>query len=231
MKTLNQFFKLKPLQQCESILRSFFWQSVSSYRVALSSLQNLHLRPVLHAIQGFLAGLSAINKTLEANIRIYLGLWIILVVAPVSSVAYQFMPTAKDFSWYYHSWFTFFYMIGLELFLLFTLIGIFLLFPANSRRAYFLIIPMGQTLAKLFILITATSNNDIHAIVPVRLIIEMAVCSAPILFSFNYLMDRQFHKLDGIKARIDGLGNLMKSEYSALMESEQKKLKDFQTKY
>jgi hypothetical protein len=151
------------------------------------------------------------------------------------------------------------FFIGPELFLLFTLSGIFFLFPTNSRRAYFLVIPMGQTLAKLFIFITATSNNEIHAIVPVRLIIEkaklrscggvkvellstqsaistysiffMAVCMAPILFSFNYLMDRQFHKLDGIKARIDGLRSLMKSEYSALMESEQKKLKDFQTKY
>ena len=82
-----------------------------------------------------------------------------------------------------------------------------------------------------FILITATSNNDIHAIVPIRLIIEMAVSVAPVLFLFNYLMDRQFHKLDGIKARIDGLRSLMKSEYSSLMESEQKKLKDFQTKY
>jgi hypothetical protein len=50
------------------------------------------------------------------------------------------------------------FFIGPELFLLFTLSGIFFLFPTNSRRAYFLVIPMGQTLAKLFIFITATSN-------------------------------------------------------------------------
>lgn len=30
---------------------------------------------------------------------------------------------------------------------------------------------------------------------------------------------------------MDGLGGLMKSEYSAMMESEQKKLRDFQNQY
>jgi len=42
------------------------------------------------------------------------------------------------------------FFIGPELFLLFTLSGIFFLFPMNSRRAYFLVIPMGQTLLKDF---------------------------------------------------------------------------------
>lgn len=227
MKTFIQFFNLtKPLHLCESTLRSFFSPSEQSLPVGLSSQQKSQSLPgrVLHAIRGFLAGLRAISRTLEGNLRIYLGLWLMLVVAPISGVVYQFMPTAKDFTWFYHSWYTFFYMIGPELFLLFTLIGIFFLFPSNSRRAYFLAIPLGQTLAQLFTLVVAQSNNDIHATVPLRLVVEMTVCALPVLFLFNYLMDRQYHKLDGIKARIDGLGGLMKSEL-------QKKLRDFQNQY
>jgi len=37
--------------------------------------------------------------------------------------------------------------------------------------------------------------------------------------------------LNQFLVRIDGLRSLMKSEYSALMESEQKKLKDFQKQF
>lgn len=228
MKTLNQFFKLKPLLLCGRLLYSL---RLSLWLPVLSFMQinaNQPLAPVFREVR---AGLNAFGKTSEANTRLYFGLGV-LIAAPLLSVVYLVFPEhGGDRAWYHFNYYHLFYLIGPELFLLFTLSGIFFLFPTNSRRAYFLVIPMGQTLAKLFIFITATSNNEIHAIVPVRLIIEMAVCMAPILFSFNYLMDRQFHKLDGIKARIDGLRSLMKSEYSALMESEQKKLKDFQKQF
>jgi hypothetical protein len=86
-------------------------------------------------------------------------------------------------------------------------------------------------LAKIVCLYTATKNADIFQAVPIEITVAMTLSALVMLLTFNWLMDRQYHKLDGIKCRVDSLKAMIKSEWAVYLESEQKKLKDFQTKY
>lgn len=163
------------------------------------------------ALRDLLAGLDAISKTLDVNRRIYWGLGSMGVVAPLSACVYLlFDRTVEDEAWYHLNYFHFFFLIGPHLFQFFCLIGAFLLFPENSKRAFTLIIPTGYVLAKILWLSSVTSNAEFWAVVPAAFVLTGFLISAVLFLMLNWLTWRQFHGADAYDARLKGIYRVSK---------------------
>lgn len=178
-----------------SLLRGYMWLLAAMY----SALQDLRLG--LHALAGSLS-----------NRRIYLGLILMLVVAPLFGVGYQLFDLRSGIdrigqpgAWYYINNFYLFFELCPHIALVTILTGIFFLFPENSRRAYFLIIPAGYHLAKILWLLTVDSNEDFYRIVPSSFLVIGSLFAFVHFLTFNWLMSLHFHKREGVIARILGI--------------------------
>lgn len=175
------------------------------------------------------------SLTLQANRRIYASILLMLVIAPLTSVAYLLFDRKEIVEgWYYTNLFFFLYVMGPKLSEVFILTGIFILFPADSRRAWVLVIPLGLTASKMLWLSTVSSNEEFHQVVPMFFVVAAALISIVWLFTFNWLMHRQFHQFDALCKRIllikDATAVPAETRL-ALMEPEVEKLRDFHKQY
>lgn len=201
----NKFSPPNQLSRCE---KSWYFSLLECFHGAfilpLRSLP-IHPRNVRHARQALHAGLAAVSTTR----RIYLGLALILVAAPLSGAAYQlFDITVIDHSWYYRTYFDFFLILGPYLTICLCLIGTSLLFPQDSVRAYFLLPPLALYVSKILWLCVAESNNDFNAFwqaIPYYFFLTGAIIAFTLIFTFNFLMTLHFHKREGTIARILGI--------------------------
>lgn len=131
---------------------------------------------------------------------------IMLVVAPLTGVAYQlFDRSVKVEGWYYVNYYYLFFVLTPHLTLLTVLTGVFLLFPQDSKRAFFLIIPAGWHMAKIFWILTIGSNEDFYRLVPSSFFVLGGLAATVWLFTFNWMMSLHFHKRAGHLARAEGI--------------------------
>lgn len=163
-----------------------------------------------------------------------------LLVAPLSGIAYQFLdPKASVqwlwWKWYYSNAYYLFFTVGPHLSDLMIYTGLFLLFPADSRRAWFLVIPTGLTMSKILWLGTVTTNEQFHQIVPLFFVVVAGLIAVVWLFTFNWLMHRQFHEFDSICKRIlqivDASGVVDAKTQIEMIAPETEKLRTFHNKY
>ncbi len=199
------------------------------------------------------AGLSVMGKTLSCNSRLYCGLVLLLVVAPLtncfyllfdSSVGFPLTPEViaaykaglpPDGQWYYVNWHFFFSGMGPHIFVITSLIGVFLLFPVNNLVSYSIAVPLSYEVGKVFWLTTVTTDAEFNQVAPGAFILLALLLVGVCMLSFRFWMDRKFHKYDGICKRIEGLkklkGLMDESERLALLDNEYSALRSFQTKF
>lgn len=198
----NKFSPNQPLQ-CEKS-----WYSLLLLRLhgAFTSLsQTLTNAP---AVQELRVGLHVLADA-TSNKRVYLGLMLLLVVTPMSGVGYQlFDKHVHVEGWYYVNNFYLFLVLCPYISVVTALTGIFFLFPENSKRAYFLIIPAGYHVGKILWLITVDSNEDFYRTVPSTFWLLGALAAFVWLFTSNYLMGLHYHLHDGFVARVAGVVEL-----------------------
>jgi hypothetical protein len=197
--TSNQFFKLwESTSKSTSDQSSWSPSFLRSLAFTLTSLTALVTREVS-------AGLRAATKA-TTNTRLYTGVFLMLVVAPASGLAYNLFDYRVEIEgWYHANYWNLLFVIGPHIASLFMVTGVFLLFPQLSKRAYFLAAPAGYHIGKIIWIVLADSNEAYYRLVPVT-VYAMAICMAILwLLTFDWLMGLHYHKSEGNRARMEGV--------------------------
>lgn len=239
MKTIFSTYNNKPLQ-CEntlsnsSSLRFLQWvHGVSSWVARMTkSLRSM----IVRALKDQLVGLRALVMTSTANGRIFLGLGLMGVVAPLAGCAYMiFNRTEYVAGWYHVNYFHLFYLLGPHLFELVCLMGVFFLFPQGSKRAYLIAIPYGYVLAKVCWLCQVNSNPELWQLVPASFILGGMAISVVMLKIMNWLTWRQFHVVDSFDKRLDGIyqiaGDIPAEKVKSMFLETWRLKREFNSKY
>lgn len=249
MKTLFnvQHFKqlLKWLGELSSWRSCLLWLSLLRSAVRRSLLNPA---TVSKAVQ---IGLRAISRTWKVNHRFIIAVVFMLVLAPVAGIIYhafdrkavmvlfegQHFYDAYGVRWdqWYHKNLFFFFMVqGPHIAQTLFFIGIFFLFPENSRRAYFLIIPLAISISKILWLCMVNSNDEFYATPGFYYMIVAAAVAWLLLSTFNYLVHRKYHWFDALCTRVitlakdKSLDPELRNQY---LEQEAEKLRVFNQQY
>lgn len=195
--------------KCERTFASGFWRSswrsLSKWclRLNLRSLLTLARARVSREAAAFLGAL----RLATSNNRTYLGLLLICCAGPLSGVAYLQLNPAfiEGTTWYYNSLYWLFYVLCPHIQVVLTVTGAFLLFPQDSKVAYFLAIPAAYHTAKIMWLIQVTTDQEIRQAMPYGFWIAGGSGAILWLFMFDYFMTLHFHKRAGSYARAEGV--------------------------
>ena len=216
----------------------FSWQWLWALGHSMRALMNRWSRQFVHAGKGVAAGLAALPLTIssQVNRRIYVGLGLMGVVAPLSSCFYMvFDRMAFDETWYHANYFHFFLLLGPSFFILFCLMGTFLLFPQGSMRAYLLAIPAGFTIGKILWLALVTSNHEFYRVVPQSFLLHGISISLVLFITLDWFTWRKFHREDAFEARLDSLAtnadHFEDAKFKSMFKSVWREKKEFQSKY
>lgn len=230
----NQFTQPNQLTQCGKFW-SFSWLLRLPSVLTKGELSGQTRQFVHRARWAALAGLHAV----DTNRRIYLGLFLILVVAPLSGATYQlFDITAVDRSWYFRTYFDFFLVLCPNICLCFSFVGASLLFPQDSHKAYFLLPPLTLYVTKiLWLCIVVKSNDEFNGfwqIIPYYFFITGGIVAFTLIYTFNFLMTLHFHKREGHIARIIGIiqaPGIAPAKQVEIARKEIARLQEFKSKY
>lgn len=146
------------------------------------------------ALRATLATLRALVTEVNSNDRLFVGLVLLLVVAPVSSKAYVFFEgQAVDRNWFHTNYYYLFINLGPTLKDFFGLLGIFFLFPARVKVSYIISAPLGFTAADLLNKYYATSNAEFVS-TPSFLITSLLIgLLLGVLLSADYFLYKHHH--------------------------------------
>lgn len=223
-------------ERCESTSSSSFWRWPSGFAWRSSLVRKSRSRStsVVRAAQ---AGLAALSRTVNVNHRLVVAVVFMLMLAPAASICYLPFDRSVKSDWYYVN--NFYLLLTLAPFITQACIsiGIFFLFPAGSKRSYFLSIPLALAIAKILWLLTVNSNEDYYSIVPTFFLVVAGLIALLTLFTFDWLTARKYHGFDAICHRIEHIINARKrkliSEEQAdeLLAQENHRLKTFHQQY
>jgi hypothetical protein len=208
MKTLT-FFKLKkPLGKWESVLSCLLyslWQLPQpGFVYGLALMKKLRLW-IVHVSKAAHAGLVALMMAATANRRIYVGLGLMFVAAPLSYCWYALFEGApRIHGWYHVNYFHLFFLIRFQLAFSVFFIGLYHYLP-QDKRTKLLSIPLGFLFMSIVVNIIAKSNDDIHRIGSLSLWAAGVCLSLVLFFGLDYLVWRKFHRADAFEKRLDGI--------------------------
>lgn len=206
MKTLT-FFKLKrPL--CERALSNllfWLWQLPQpGVAFGLVRMKKLLLM-IAHASKEVSVGLRALLLAATVNNRIYVGLILMFVAAPLSYCWYALFDRAHHIhDWYHVNYFHLFFLIRFQIAFSVFFIGLYHYLP-QDKRTKLLSIPLGFLLMSIAVNVMATSNEDIWRMADLQLF-GAGICFALVLFfGVDYFVWRKFHRADAFEKRLDGI--------------------------
>lgn len=161
-------------------------------------------------VQGASASLLALVKSTVANKRLFVGLVLMGIVAPLSGCIYMlFDQTVKIEDWYYLNNFYLFLVLGPFIKDVVICIGVYHAFPNKSKRALLLAVPMGFSIAKIIWLYTINSHDEFYSIPPGHIVFVGILVSVVILMSIEWFAWRWAHRTRAFDSRLDGLDNIV----------------------
>ena len=151
------------------------------------------------------AGLVALVMATTVNRRIYVGLALMIVVAPLSYCWYALFDRAHHIvGWYHVNYFHLFFLIRFQIAFSVFFIGLYNYLPRDPRTKV-LAIPLGFLFMSIVVNVIATSNPDIWSIADLSLFGAGICLSLVIFFGLDYFVGRKFHRADAFDKRIDGI--------------------------
>jgi hypothetical protein len=210
MKTTNHFFKLKqPL--CESVLSNLLyslWQLPQPgivYGLALTRKFLQWIAPVFKEVH---AGLVALMMAATVNRRIYVGLMVMFVGAPLSYCWYALFEGAPRIpGWFHVNLYHLLFLIRFQIAFAVFFIGLYHYLP-QDRRTKLLSIPLGFLFMSIVVNIMAKSNDDIHRIANLSIWAAGVCLSLVLFFGLDYFVWRKFHRADAFEKRLDGIAEI-----------------------
>lgn len=187
-----------------------FWLSGLRLHGEYISIILNRLRNLAAAGRDVLTTLNALVLATSANKRLYVGFGFIGIVAPLAGCMYLlFDRTVVDVEWYHLNNFYLLLLLGPFITGVFMCIGVYLLFPNGSKRAYTLALPMGYLIGKIIWLYQIESNDEFYQITPVNIILVGVLISTVIMFLSEWLTWRWSHRIRAFKCRRDNLDNIV----------------------
>jgi hypothetical protein len=188
-----------------------FW--LSGLRLPGGFILLNHLQTLVAAVKVAATGLHALILATAANKRLYVGFGFIGIVAPLVGCSYLlFDRTIVDVEWYHLNNFYLLLLLGPFITGVFICIGVYLLFPNGSKRAYALALPMGYLIGKIIWLYRIESNEEFYQIAPVNVILVGILISTVIMFLSEWLAWRWSHRIRAFACRRDSLDNIVDDE-------------------
>ena len=235
-------------QPCERKSSSHQLSFLGSWRG--ESLTKTNKRKTLFAVILAVAiSLSAsLTKTFRVNSRLYVGLILTIVVAPLASCFYTLFDRTANLplspetiallkagrassSDYYVNSHYFFAGVGPHISFLIVLIGLALYFYKDSKIDFVWAAPIGYAAAKIYWLCNVISDDEFNQPVYWAIVLVVVLLTAVIIGSFKFWMDRKFHKYDGNLKTYEGLvklkGMIPEEERLALMEKVLLQIRNF----
>jgi len=145
----------------------------------------------------------------QSNVRVFVGLGLVLVVAPCAEVFYQLFDYNDRVSaneWYYESWFWLLMCVGPYLDKVINWIAVYYFFCKGwDKKAYLLAIPIGLSIGKIVWLLQVTNDKEFHSITPTLFIVYGISVAVFSIFIVQYLEWRYHHRTRAHESRMDGL--------------------------
>lgn len=187
---------------CENQLNSGspLLQSLQAFVSTLLALRSRLIHQFVHVSQATLVTLRVSLNEVTANKRFLTALFFLLVIAPCSGGLYKlFDPTVvMAESWYspneYYGNYRYLLMgVRGNLFVFFSILGAFFLFPARYKASYFLAAPLGYVVAELLKKLHAMNNDEFNSISSMPSVILCICLVVGFLLSVDYLLYRHHH--------------------------------------
>lgn len=234
-----------------------FGCALLSYLLVAPSLTASYMLPALirlrqsfaPAVQVLIATLAltkALVRSSVINNRIYVGVILVSIVAPLSACLNMlFDRKDKIEGWFYDSYFNLFLVLGPYFFCLCIVTAAFLWIPPSSKRIKFsqrdikfqitrlLSIPSGLIVAKIIWLINCTSNEDFDRLPSLAYLSIGLVIGYVIIRALDYLVWRQEHAMNALIDTLQGLYqiDIDSKEREAMSAPYWKELREFHSKY
>jgi hypothetical protein len=236
MKTITHNQHLK--EECEKEDFTLPLQSLSVlqfYSHVRTNISNLSMRivPVLRVPR---AGLVALFLTSVTNIRIFWGIGLMGVVAPLAACVYMvFDRTDYVQGWYHVNNFHLFHILCPWLFVLACILGLFLMFKITEKRRYTAAIPAGYVIGKIIWLINTGSNEEYWKFVPWQFLLSGLLVAVVTMALMDYLTYRHFHGKDSLTRRFETIYNasdkLPADQIVSMFKKNFEEYKSFESKY
>lgn len=196
----------------------------------------------IHAVKSPLASSVTING------RIYAGLVLVGVVAPLSACIHM-LPGMKDLvsaDWYYECWYNLYLVLGPYFFSLCIVVAAFLWIPPKTKRIKFsqkslsfqltrlLSIPAGYIIGKIVWLILCDKDEDYEALGHWSMYVGGVVIGYVIIRVLDYLVWRQEHSMNALIDSLEGLYRRVEIDFKTRDEMAApywKELRQFHSKY
>lgn len=163
----------------------------------------------------------ALIQSAIINNRIYIGLFLSIIVAPLSACIHVLPGMGTEIhieGWLYENYRDLFLVLGPYFFCLFILISVFMLVPPTTERVKFskkhvsfqitrmISLPMGLVIGKIIWLSLCSTNEDFDVLFhPVFFL--GGLVSYPLIRLLDYLVWRQEHVMNALIDSLDGLYN------------------------
>lgn len=207
---------------------SAFVRTLSKKLKRLRPLERQQLHLLLLRVRAYRVVHAGVTASLRAtsNNRVYFALFLLLIAAPLSDVAYQglahihplfakWWPTISWYEgqhwfddhgnrihgWYYENFYWLFYQLGPHLQDLVLLTAAFFLMREKDDTRWLLAIATGWPVSKILWAIQITSNAEIHQFVPMSFLVVGVLVGFFWIFCFDYLMTLHYHKREGHRIR------------------------------
>lgn len=210
--------------------------SVSQFSSHVTKRSSNLITMIARALKELRAGLDALSLTKETNKRIYWGVGLMGVAAPMAAIVYMvFDRTEYVEGWYHVNNFHLFHVICPWLFIVFSQLGTFLLFRQGDKRAYLVAVPLGFVFAKIIFLIRSTSNEEFWQLPYWQMVLSCIVVSLLILAVMDWLTWRHFHGKDALTRRFgtvyNAIGILPDAQVLSMFKENYENYKSFEAKH
>jgi hypothetical protein len=167
-------------------------------------LKNLKSAKLLSALTDQVAAIG-----IKTNVRIILGLGLVLCLAPIADTFYTFLDRNDRVAqevWYYEAYFYLFLCLGPYIKIVVITIGLYFIFvPNETKKIYLLIAPLAPTIGKIIWLCQVSNNEEYHRVLPWMYMVYGVFAVLAVLLIINYLTWRHHHRARAHKSRMDGL--------------------------
>lgn len=190
---------------------------------------------IAHVSKAPFAGLSALRKSSGVNRRMYTGLVLMAVCAPIFYCTYLLFPRVghNDYDWFHLNLFHLFFLIRFHIAGIFFLIGLYQYFE-NTKRSKILSPFLGFLVMSLILLIRAQNNDDVWNVGNFILFGACTTGSLILFLGLDYFVWRKFHRADAFEARINGLvqvaEDLPADKWKSMMLTVLREQKEFKQK-
>lgn len=212
MKTLK--LKLQPL--CVNVLSLLFyslWQlPLQGLQSGLAQITTRFYIPktIVHVYKDLLAGIVALVKSFTASRRIYVGLGVMMVVAPLSYYSFMLFDKGHHIrlagidicGWFHHNYWHLFFLIRFHIGAIVFLNGLYLVLSKNPL-AKFISVVVGFITMDMIGNILAKNNDDICDTFSLNMLAAGIAVSIVFFLLIDWLTHRKFHRADAFDARIE----------------------------